>query len=57
MEEQAQRHRVYQVWRRDDNGNEFLVVAFDVREAAEKRMAELAAGGHKQTYWIKEAVR
>lgn len=38
----------------DDNGNEFLVYAFDDPEAAERRVAELAAGGHKQMYWLKE---
>lgn len=48
-------YRVFEVWRLDDNGNEFLVDTFDDRESAEKKVAELAAGGHKQTYWVKDA--
>jgi len=44
----------FEVWRLDDNGNEFLVDAFDERVSAEKRIAELTAGGHKQMYWVKE---
>jgi len=48
------KYRVFEVWRMDDNGNEFLVYAFDDPEAAERRVAELAAGGHKQMYWLKE---
>lgn len=56
MKEQAQsKYHVFEVWRLDDNGNEFLVDAFDDRETAEKRIAELTAGGHKQMYWLKEA--
>lgn len=38
----------------DGNGNEFLVEAFDDREQADKKIAELSAGGHRQTYWIRE---
>ena len=45
---------VFEVWRLDDNGNEFLVDVFDVRELAEMKIDELAAGGHKQMYWLKE---
>jgi hypothetical protein len=56
LEEQTQAtHLVFEVWRLDDNGNEFLVDAFDDRESAGKKVAELAAGGHKQMYWIREA--
>lgn len=54
MKEHAQ-YRVFEAWRLDDNGNEFLVDTFDNRESAEKRIAELAASGHKQVYWLKEA--
>lgn len=56
MKEQAQsKCRIFEVWRLDDNGNEFMVVAFDDRESAEKRIADLASGVHKQMYWVKEA--
>lgn len=48
---------VFELWRLDDNGNEFLVEAFDEREAAEEKIAGLAAGGHRQTYWLKETIR
>lgn len=43
----------YQLWRQDDNGNEFLVARFDCRGDAERE--RLASGGHKQLYWIKVA--
>ncbi|MFC6672189.1 hypothetical protein [Marinobacterium aestuariivivens] len=45
--------RKYELWRLDDNGNEFLVETFDSRSDAEARQRDLAAGGHKQTYWLK----
>ncbi len=55
MKEQAQsKYRVFEVWRLDDNGNEFLIDTFDDRESSERRIAELAAGGHKQMYWVKK---
>ena len=55
VEEQAQsKYYAFEVWRLDDNGNEFLVDTFHNRESAEKRIAELAAGGNKQMYWVKE---
>lgn len=43
------RHRL---WRQDDNGNVFLVASFDRRDDAERELARLASGGHKQLYWI-----
>lgn len=45
----------YQLWRQDDNGNEFLIDAFEIRNEAEEKLAEFEAKGHKQTYWIVEA--
>lgn len=48
------RSPAFEVWRLDDNGNEFLVGTFNDRKAAEQRIAELSAGGHRQTYWIRE---
>jgi hypothetical protein len=44
----------FEVWRRDDNGNEFLVATFGDQASAERKIAELSAGGHKQTYWVRE---
>lgn len=45
----------HQVWRQDDNGNVFPVASFDCRGDAEREIARLAGGGHKQSYWITEA--
>jgi len=53
LAEQPSQTPAFEVWRLDDNGNEFLVARYDDREVAERKIAELAAGGHKQTYWIK----
>lgn len=54
MKKQARsKDGVFEVWRVDDNGNEFLVATFDDQKLAEQRVAELAEGGHKQMYWIK----
>ena len=44
----------FELWRRDDNGNEFLVDRFVERAAAERRRLALQAGGHKQSYWIRD---
>ncbi len=43
------------VWRLDDNGNEFQVREFASRRNAEAYRDELAAKGHKQTYWVRRA--
>ncbi len=43
-----------ELWRQDDNGNRFLVGVYPDRSAAEKRLAELTIGTHKQFYWISE---
>ncbi len=42
----------FELWRLDDNGNEFLIARFPDRASAEARLRELSRGGHKQTYWI-----
>jgi len=47
-------NRTYELWRLDDNGNAFHVDTFEDRKPAEARLAMLAAGAHKQVYWIKE---
>lgn len=43
--------------RLDDNGNQFRVGTFPSRAAAEEKLAQLAAGGHKQTYWVEASPR
>jgi cupin 2 domain-containing protein len=45
-----------ELWRQDDHGHRFLVGRFPTRTDAERRLAELTRGQHKQTYWISEAV-
>ncbi|WP_245803882.1 hypothetical protein [Geothermobacter hydrogeniphilus] len=42
----------FRLWRQDDNGARFPVADFTSRAAAEKERDRLAAGGHKQIYWI-----
>lgn len=42
----------FELWRQDDNGRHFLVDRFQTLDAAERRLAELTRGLHKQTYWI-----
>ncbi|WP_233189461.1 hypothetical protein [Geothermobacter hydrogeniphilus] len=42
----------FRLWRQDDNGGIFPVADFTSRAAAEKEWDRLAAGGHKQIYWI-----
>jgi hypothetical protein len=44
----------WRVVRLDDNGNTFVVVELPSREDAERRVRELEARGHKQTYWVEE---
>jgi hypothetical protein len=44
----------FELWRQDDNGNRFLVGAFQDRAGAETMLAELTRNLHKQTYWITE---
>ena len=38
--------------RQDDNGVRSLVEVFPCRASASKRMRDMEAAGHKQTYWI-----
>lgn len=49
----ADTRKRFELWRLDDNGNEFLIETFASRQAAEFRQRQLEAGGHKQTYWVK----
>ncbi len=42
----------WRVIRQDDNGNRYLVGRHPTREEAERVIARLEAGGHKQLYWI-----
>ena len=50
----GKQYPVFEVWRLDDNANQFLVVTFNDRASAEKRIAELTAHGHRQMYCVKE---
>lgn len=45
----------YEVWRRDDYGNDFLVAANLSQSEAQKLVDDLTARGHKQMYWMVEA--
>lgn len=45
----------HSLFREDENGARFLIDHFDSRDAAERRAAELAHGGHKQHYYIEPA--
>lgn len=42
----------WEVWRMDDNGNQFKILAGLNREEAEQAVARYEAKGHKQTYWM-----
>ncbi|MBW3570096.1 MAG: hypothetical protein KY467_03210 [Gemmatimonadetes bacterium] len=42
----------WELWRQDDNGNRFLIAAFDSVRAAEAEQRRFEALGHKQTYWV-----
>jgi len=41
-----------ELWRQDDNGQKFLVGRFASRAEADRQLARLAAGGHRQIYWV-----
>ncbi|MCA9780422.1 MAG: hypothetical protein KC800_27045 [Candidatus Eremiobacteraeota bacterium] len=43
----------FEVWRQDDNGNEFLVTAFPRELEARLYRKQLERRGHKQHYWVK----
>jgi hypothetical protein len=45
------------LWRQDDNGNCFLVASHESRSDADRELARLAQGAHKQLYWIETAPR
>jgi hypothetical protein len=44
----------YSVWRRDDNGNIFLIKDGLDENDAFRIVRELEDTGHKQSYWVKE---
>ena len=48
---------LWEVWRQDDNGNQFLVSGGHTREQAEELCASFEARGHKQLYWARQARR
>lgn len=43
----------FELWRQDDNGNEFLVSKFSCRHEAQLLRKRLERRGHKQHYWVK----
>jgi len=50
------RKKKYDLFRQDDNRNEFLVARFESKTKATAKMQELAKGGHKQFYEIRTAL-
>ena len=44
---------VWELWRQDDHGNEFLIATFPDRKSAERARDEFLARGHHQHYWVK----
>ena len=46
---------VWNVFRQDDNGNQFLVKSFGSEIAARQCAAELESHGHKQLYWVAQS--
>jgi hypothetical protein len=46
---------MWQVWRRDDNGNDFLICSFKTEKEGQDYVAEMTARGHKQVYWCVQA--
>lgn len=42
----------YQIWRQDDNGNQFVVDTLPTFEAAEQARQTFEDSGHKQFYWV-----
>jgi hypothetical protein len=44
---------VWELWRQDDHGNEFLIATFPDRQSAERARDEFLARGHHQHYWVK----
>ena len=43
----------WDLWRTDDNGNDFLVDTYETKTAADDACKTYEAKGHKQSYWIK----
>ncbi len=50
---QAETLPVWQLWRLDDNGNEFLIEAFRSRAKAVATQARFEARGQRQTYFVR----
>ncbi|CAM2068831.1 hypothetical protein SCOR_25920 [Sulfidibacter corallicola] len=46
---------IFEVWRLDDNGREYLMYRFRDEKEAESFRAEFESRGHKQIYWMKKA--
>lgn len=46
---------MFQLWRQDDHGNQFLIREYAERAEAERARDELDARGHHQHYWVAES--
>jgi len=51
-EEDASTQGVWEVWRRDDNNNEFRISRHLTQSAAQARADHFESLGHKQDYWV-----
>ncbi|GFR49946.1 hypothetical protein Agub_g12053 [Astrephomene gubernaculifera] len=51
--EQEPSHKLFDLYRIDDNANEFLMATFAKRVEAEQMMLEFESRGHKQVYFIR----
>lgn len=43
---------LWEVWRRDDNANEFRISRHLTQSAAQARVDHFESLGHKQDYWV-----
>lgn len=46
----------WQLWRQDDNGNQFLIAVYPSERAALCVANTFESLGHKQTYWVKKLI-
>ena len=45
----------WELWRRDDNNNEFLISRHATQSEAQARADHFESLGHKQDYWVQPA--
>lgn len=51
-----ERNSHWQLWRQDDNGNQFLIAVYSSERAALCAANTFESLGHKQTYWVKKLI-